>query len=304
MEELHLFLNDCRKKSGWSIEEFAALANIDYRTMHSLLNGKTVPTFKTILKIADTLMVDYRDLLSMDCVISHDSIVLWEKELNELFQSGEYDQATTLLNVADVLESKSINYESSVSIEKIRQFYTGLLLPFPQQISKSKDILTDSLFLGNSRKPVPDFIPKSIIDSRILSNIAICESSLKNEDLAAELYLHSQSPFPQIKTYEPIRLLNLSITYHRMNKQKKVLEYSQQGIKDAIECNKSHLLERFFFRKGIAEYKLGLKQYLHTLQNLILLEELEMIHHKHHLIIHDLEKHYGIVRKGNIFIQE
>lgn len=304
MEELHLFLNDCRKKSGWSIEEFAALANIDYKTMQSILSGKSTPSVKSIIKIAEVLMIDYLELLKFKLTCTCQPITLWEDELQYLYRQEEYSQVKSLLKAADILQKNTSSYESSASIEKIKYFYNGLLIPIENELKKSEDFLKEALFIGNTRTSISDFHPKNILDSRILSNIAICESLQMNFDLALKLYMHSECPYPSIEKYEPLRLLNLSITFHRLNRHLDSLECANKGIQCVLKGNDPHLLERFYYRKGIAEYIMGFSQYIYTLQNILFLEEIKMIDQEHESMIKSLANIYGIVRKGNIFIQE
>jgi len=51
------------KRKGWSRNKLADFAGIGRGSLSELMNGNKSPTIRTVLKIADALEIDLRDLV-------------------------------------------------------------------------------------------------------------------------------------------------------------------------------------------------------------------------------------------------
>jgi transcriptional regulator with XRE-family HTH domain len=259
-------------------------AKISVDGLRKIENGYVTPRFETLIKLSSLykvnlirIMSDYSKIHDLNDYYNNaqklidnsdiDGLILMQKELNsslkDVFNNGivlfsEYEQflifCETLLlffnNTQSDLQSAKLNIIKalSVSIEKF-------------------NIQRITLYTYNQ------------FELRFIHLLALVEKRLNNFDISIELlkFLLTASKItkgdPESVKAVVLLYFSLSYSYFENKDYEKSLIIANEGLEFSIQHQRLNELHTLYYRKGIAEYLLGVGNYMNSLTKSIILLE-------------------------------
>ena len=260
-----------------------SLSGLTVDALRRIENGEVVPRYDTLLYLSHAYK---KDLLA---------VLKSYSNANELFNYYRRLEDLLVFNDLTALEQLSCEFSNYVKnnpekgtlvngavVNQFRLTLSGVSEYYSSDPKKSFEYFNAALKVSH-----PDFAPEQYdqfryfeFESRILLMIAVSLSELPdlsnrillfclehlNDDLHATIY----EKYLRVKIY-----FNLSYNYHIMDDDQNALISANKGIE---YCNKYYLsysLGPLLYRKGIAEFLLGVPNYLQSLQAAILMLDIQ-----------------------------
>ncbi len=270
-------LRKLRKDLGLTQRDVEGLSGLTADALRRIENGEVIPRYDTLIYLSHTYK---KDLLAV--LKSYSSA-------NELFKFYSRLEDMIFFNDLVALEqlgrdfSHYINGNSEIStlvdgavVKQFKLMLSGVSEYYSSDPKKGFEYFNAALKVSH-----PDFSPEQYdqfryfeFESRILLMVAVslpepldlrnrillfCMKHL-NDDLQATIY----EKYLRVKIY-----FNLSYNYHIMDDHQNALLNANKGIDCCNKYYLSYSLGHLLYRKGIAEFLLGIPSYLESLQSAI-----------------------------------
>ena len=283
--EVHLFYSYDKVKLGLEIKKIrnearisrqkaSTITGVSTDTIRRIEKGEVIPRYDTLLKLSEAYK---KDLISFMSYISP------SYELNQYYQKIDRIIISNDVQQLDDTKEKLIillrwikreNFCNQKEIEQLLTIVSALQYYYLEMYNKAFEISMTGLgiCLQDFELKEIELYRYSLIEKRfliIISNCYVVNGNFQNANMIL-LLLHN-SMIDSISNSEnetKILLkitLNIAYNYHRMSKNLEALNYCNIGISICVENNLSYLMGHFIFRKGIAEYFLGVSRYEKTL---------------------------------------
>lgn len=271
---------DIRENRGYSIRKLHKESGIALNTIRNIERSVSLPTTQVLVIISDTLNFDLIDLLDK-CKFSWTfKYSYFQKKLNSIFDSREYEQLSSLRN--ELHEYLQVNIIQDISIlnslNQIQKWIEGLIIAKeyndqPQAIDFYFKALHYTLNeVSKTNYKDWKYSPQEL---DILNSIA--SSFLIDDQLieAIDLYVYIQQNVLDNHHLYQKTCLNLSSSYYQLDNFVESLNQSQKGISYNLDNSISIDNSAFYYYKGRAENMLGIKNYKKSLKTSAFFYELE-----------------------------
>ncbi len=279
-------LKNIRKSLGYTQHDVNALCGINRDTLRRIESGEGLPRYDTLETLSGIYKIDLLEELKfyrsvnriytyyhrLDKVIASFDVEV----LNKLTQ----DYNSFMVNHKERLFEPSLYDQFSLLLEGISAYYSDE----PAKMRHSLDIVVKSMLYSYPTFDVYNYAnyKYNLFEMRILLLIAlslihVTEYQLSNEILSFLLKQILKREFAQIDdVLLTIKIYtNLSYNAFTLDDYKKSLQYANEGIAFCNQNTNMFGLYLLFSRKGVAEFRLGLPNYLDSLQKSIHLLEIQ-----------------------------
>jgi transcriptional regulator with XRE-family HTH domain len=270
-------LRKLRNVLGLTQKDVEQLSGLTADALRRIENGEVVPRYDTLLYLSHTYK---KDLLA---------VLKSYSNANELFEYYRRLEDLLVFNDLAALEQLSSEFSNYVKnnpekgtlvdgavVKQFRLTLSGVSEYYSFDPKKGFEYFSAALKVSH-----PDFAPEQFdrfryfeFESRILLMVAVSLSELPdlsnrillfclehlNNDLQATIY----EKYLRVKIY-----FNLSYNYHIMDDHQNALLNANKGIDCCNKYYLSYSLGPLLYRKGIAEFLLGIPSYLESLQSAI-----------------------------------
>ncbi len=257
------------------------LSQVSEDTLRRLENATSMPTYETLSRLST---VYKRSLLIL--LDKHAS----NNELLEIYVGIDKLIAEDSPSTFDFIEDK-IAYLSSVVDKSMMVYHYEVeqLILFLKAVSlfkKSDDLDTGLKYLNEAiTLSIDDFTLDNIekhyynnLETRILLLIGLIYYEKQIYDISTKLFLHCLQSLKQqtVHTIESSKLIsklyyNLSYNYYKVSNYKESLLLADEGINYLLEKHLLYSLAFLYARKGVAEFKLKMPNYMETLNYSVIL---------------------------------
>ena len=254
--------------------EVASLTGLSKDTIYKIEKGMVIPKYDTLeilgyLYKEDllTLLTFYRESKQVYDLNKKIDTLIYDNDINALSKiKNQFDIFKTEMN------SSSIQLIHGL-IEQYDLFIAGIEAPNCQKSSDSLNYFLKALSINR-----PSFSPEKwrqfkycVFEIRILLMIGIIKSihleyEHSNEFINFCLKILNNAPTKDNEKFLILKCYyNLSYNFHCLNDNRKALFYADKGIAFCKLHYLSYALPRLLYRKGIAQYLIGNKHYLTSL---------------------------------------
>ena len=284
-------LRKIRKQCGLSQEDIKNQTGINENTLRRIENGFVIPKYETIQTLSISYNCDLLELLKkhrtdkyfydyytkIDKIIAHNQISL----VNELIL--EFKDAVSNLERTSALINKNEMKQFEFFLQAIEMFYSEA----NKDLENIERILINALTIGLSDFSLKSFMQHSysLIQIRILLLLGMIKGEKKEFDQSTALliFINNYLLDISINSTEIQNIIlkiyvNISYNYHESDDHEHALRYSNMGIAYAVQYSNMHCLYNLFARRGVAEYLLGMDNYMDSLNKSIQLLEINALH--------------------------
>lgn len=289
-------IQQLRRSMNLSREDLSDLTYIGIDTLKNIESGKVLPNLETLDIISVTLKKDLSKLLlqyRVDNPSNFDSII---KKIEDKFDAGDISSLEqNLPDLKSLLNTTTNNY--------IKRNLSQLILLIESSLSGKAGDLTRAynLLISALIQGIPDFDLKnynkfsySNIELRILLNIAMILNKIACKNNSLEILKFCFNNIDISSILYPKICFNLSYQYHRLSMHENALEYADHGINYCENTGNFNGINHLYFRKGIAAFKLGHKNYKEILRKSLYLSEVLGQNSIKELIIKNCKEIYSI----------
>jgi transcriptional regulator with XRE-family HTH domain len=290
-------IRSIRTNLGFTQKDVCELSDIHIDTLRKIENGKVFPAQKTLDLISPILKKDLNKLLLSYRLNKYSSFEKIKNRLESKIDRDEYQTLSVELGDLKALLNTESNTHFINLINQLILLIESIILN--KKYSKTNEslgklieaikITTPTFSLDNYKN-----FAYSSMELRILMDIALLDNKIKSTEKSLEIMEFC------IKTVDPNEELypkicyNLSYTYHRLDMDKNALKYSNLGIEYCTKHRNYNGLNLLYFRKGIAEYLLGYKTYMDSLEKCIHFCEILSQYKLRDMVITNCKKLYDI----------
>lgn len=270
-------LRKLRNDLGLTQKNVERLSGLTADALRRIENGEVIPRYDTLIYLSHTYKKDLLTVLKSyssanelfkyyrrleDLLVFNDLAALkqLDRDLSDYINGNS--EISTLVNGAVVKQFKLMlsgvsEYYSPDPIKSFEYFNAALKVSHPTFMPEQYDQFGYFEFEFRILLMVAVSLPEPLhLRNRIL---LFCLEHL-NDDLQATVY----DKFLRVKIY-----FNLSYNYHRMDDHQNALINANKGIDCCNKYYLSYSLGPLLYRKGIAEFLLGIPNYLESLQSAI-----------------------------------
>lgn len=283
----HLIKNDL------SLEDYAYDLNKDPKTIKTLISGQGNPTIDTLVKVALSLDMPLFEFINLYNQTQAISITTLLNQLEAFFCESKYQEMQVTMDALSSIVSK-VSTAEAVIIEKNILFYNGLLQARYGNLLESRILLKESMRVDASHKKNEKAEISSFLDYRSALNYAFVWGMESDLEYAISLISSIEKRYENHVYHHCMKLLNLSNFLFALEQYKKSLEYAKLGIVWSLRYGRSDYLDHFFFRKGIAEYRLGIKEYKNSLKKILELRQYDFVSSDNQMLVSRLKTVYKI----------
>jgi len=274
-------IRNIRRGLNLTQQDVADMSGINLDTLRKIENGYVVPRYDTLEILSITYKTDILDVFKNYRFTSH----LYEiyNLLDTYIVEYHVDKLETIKNKIYNLDDEVNNTLVLASeINKLKKLVDAIYLlhsnndnPTEHDLYKAKDMLIDALRIDNINFMLEDLevYKYTYFDTRIFVILALIIRKLKESELSNKILFFilkivdksAHASFMEkllvIKIY-----VNLSYNLYMMDNPEDTLKYSNEGIKFAQANSLMYGLPNLYWRKGIAELKLGLGEHLDSIK--------------------------------------
>ncbi len=279
-------LRKIRHSKGFTQKEVEKISGVTADALRRIETGKVVPRYDTLIYLSHAYKADLLSILKKysnanalfeyyyqleEIIIKYDFKAL--KKLKQNFSkyiNSNLDK-TTLVNASVAKQFKTIvggieKFYSPNRKSSFDDFYNAMKITHP---TFEPEIFEQFGYLGF------EFRVLFLVATSLLHNIRLGNSifafCLENTDSSLRATTHEK--LIRVKIF-----FNMAYNFHRLDEHQKALTLAEEGIH---HCNKNHIsygLGALLYRKGIAEFYLEKPNFLHTLQQSIMVLEIQDNH--------------------------
>ena len=290
-------IRSIRTNLGFTQKDVCELSDIHIDTLRKIENGKVFPAQKTLDLISPILKKDLNKLLLSYRLNKYSSFEKIKNRLESKIDRDEYQTLSVELGDLKALLNTESNTHFINLINQLILLIESIILN--KKYSKTNEslgklieaikITTPAFSLDNYK----NFVYSSM-ELRILMNIALLVNKIKSTEKSLEIMEFCIKMVDPNEELYPKICYNLSYTYHRLDMHKNALKYSNLGIEYCTKHRNYNGLNLLYFRKGIAEYLLGYKTYMDSLEKCIHFCEILSQYKLRDMVITNCKKLYDI----------
>lgn len=271
-------LKKLRKSLGFSQIDVQEKVGVNVDTIRKVESGLVIPRYDTLELLSVAYKEDLLELLK-NCR-SNKFLMEFYDDLDYIITC--YDKASTANLKAKLLQNFSADLNLSIVnplelqqfiifVDCVDAYYADIYSP---NIT-AKQALVNALQLTIPNYNIKKFqrYKYSYIEFRILILISLFIANERNFAFSNEILyyiLEKISDRTYITKYLDFLIINLrfniAYNYHMLDNHAKVIEVADTGIAYCIEKRTNHALFSLYYRKAIAQYKLGDSQYIESMK--------------------------------------
>lgn len=265
-----------RKQRLLTQEDVSSMINISRDTLRRIENGNVIPKFETLELLSCLYKTDLLEVLKENR--SNHTLCFFYDYVDKLIFSYEKEKLRSISQDLERFTSRAKKDSLALifqdELNQFKLFLKAIDLfysPYKMDNAHIEPILVRSLKITNPEFKIENYksFKYSVLEIRILLLLSLVYSKLDHHHLSNEilLFLEKQN---KSHDYFSVKILisiytNLAYNYHLLDQHQKVITHALKGIELARSHDTFTHLNLLYFRKGIAEYKLGLKNYQESL---------------------------------------
>ncbi|NLI64635.1 MAG: helix-turn-helix domain-containing protein [Bacteroidales bacterium] len=267
-------LRNIRLSLGLTQVDVQNSSTITADTLRRIESGQSVPRYDTLVLLSKTYKRDL--ILDLKKHTSTSKLFEYYQELDQLIIKGNIAEIDNLeqevtkdlnndLNT-DLLIQKSEATQFTLMLSGIKKYYSD------SRSSSFEDFYSALEISHPGFKPTQyEHFSYTDFELRLLLLLGLSLSDALEQGTSILLYcLKSFENSSNLTTHEKFLLIklyfNLSYNFHRSLDYKNALKYARLGIQFCNENYLSYCLAQLLYRKGIAEFRLGIDGYKTTLK--------------------------------------
>jgi|GEM_PF-612920 len=284
LTEFGSILKNIRISCGLTQSEVSKSAGVHEDSLRKIENGLVIPKYETLQYLSDIYKIDLLELL-----IEHKSnkdLLAFVDRVNEVIVNNNVqelnsvvDDFNDILVIADekfnIINNNEINmfrlYLNSIE-EYFKNNENSYLLAKKYLLEALSSIYENFNYLEISNYRFNYFeLSLLLLLGIVLFNLKELEASTRIMEFSL-ISMEGKSSRSPLRTQMILKLMyNLSHNYHDEGKHLDALNMASKAIEFAISKDTLFSLPHLFYRKGIAQYKLGLDDYLDSINKSIIL---------------------------------
>lgn len=278
LKSFGIYIRDLRKSLSYTQKDIEDISGVSVDSQRRIERGTVLPRYDTLVYLSLAYKVD----LLEDLKNYRNSNVIFQyySRLDDLILKFDLNALQNLVN--DFNEFSGAEEEGTFINNSVKEQFL-LILEGISALNSENFSESLNCFIEAIRVSIPTFEPEKFssqkythFETRILTLIAFSLRQEKQLKLSSKILKEclSRSNFDiEASSNEKLMICKLysqlSYNYTMGDDFDTVIKYSQEGIE---YCNKHHLsygLAVLLYRRGIAEFKLGLDDYRSTLRKSI-----------------------------------
>ena len=287
LKDYSLTLKNIRKSCGYTQMDVKELVGIHEDALRKIENGSVIPKYETLQLLSKAYKVDLLELLAH--MKSDQNMMTYIQRINEMITSNDTEEFETVSKEThEFLENNKevfqlFNSDEPVKLKLYLEAISKYFKPSEVEHLQAKDCLVRALSLS-LKEPfninLIDSYSFNYFDISLLILLGVIERSLNNTSnstLILDTCLKRLDIF-NIQTVTNYRMklkliYNLAYNHHMKDDYQGVIDFASRGIEFATKNHILYSLPQLFYRKGIAEYHLGIDTYMENLKKSITLLE-------------------------------
>lgn len=281
-----LKLKTIRKQMGYTQLEVSRISGINRDTLRRIEQGESIPRYDTLEVLSSVYKVDLLEQLKF--FRSSNRLYSYYQRLDKLIADFDIEILSKLTQDFDVFMANQHEVLLDPHIyDQFKLMLKGISAYHSNDSVRQLQSLDD--FISSIRKSIPDFdvyefrkYKYNLFEMRILLLIGLsynhyCNYNQSNAimDFLLDIQLKDNHP-----SYESILLTikiycNLSYNCFCLDNYKASLDYANTGIAYCNKHNNMFFLFHFYYRKGVAEFRLNMPHYEDSLRKSIHLLEIQ-----------------------------
>ncbi|MBF4693099.1 helix-turn-helix domain-containing protein [Fusibacter ferrireducens] len=254
--------------------EVAVHTGLSKDTIYKIEKGMVIPKYDTLEILGYLYKEDLLTLLTFYRESRH--VYEFNQKIDGLIYNNDVEALSRIKKQFDTLkmemDTNSIQLIHGL-IEQYEMFITGIETLNCQKTSESLGYFLKALSIDRPTFRFESWrqFKYSLFEIRIILMLGIVESMLSEYELSNEMIRFCLKTLNNIahKDTEKFLILkcyyNLSYNYHCLNEHRKALFFSDKGIAFCQTHYLSYALPHLLYRKGIAQFLIGNKRYLTSL---------------------------------------
>ena len=287
LKDYSLTLKRIRISCGYTQKDVRELVGIHEDGLRKIENGAVIPKYETLQLLSKAYKVDLIELLSH--MKSDQNLVAYIQKINEVIISNDVEEFETVYQETyDFLDKNKkvfqlFNSDEPLKLHLYLQAISEYFKLTKEGFSDAEACLLEALSLSLKEpfaiENMPNY-PLNYFDISLLVLFGVIKMELsdtQNSTIVLNVCLERLDTF-NIKSVTNDRMKlklmsNLAYNHHIEDNSKKVIEVTSKAIDFATSNHILYSLPQLFYRKGIAEYQLGIGHYMDTLKKAIALLE-------------------------------
>lgn len=275
-------IRSIRKRCGYTQRQIREVTGINTDTLRKIENGMVIPKYETL----EVLSIVYRyDLLKLLMTHRSESFIKdFSSNIDRIILSYNVEDLVSLVNAfksyknshshdIELIEHKHIQ-QYELFLISVTEYYTNT----ETDRLKSQDLLIETMQISRPEFTIENatHLNYNYFEIRILLFIGINMRAINDTENAIRVLKHCLDFFSidDISEWTHLHLIlkvyfNLAYCYHTADKHEQVIEVADEAITLARSHHSTYCLGHIYYRRGIAEYLLGRKEYINSLKTSI-----------------------------------
>lgn len=262
-----------RLSQNMTQKDICDITHINEETLRKIENGLVVPKQETLDLLSLALNIDIAQLFLKYRIDHYDTFNAIKKQIDIHLESCNFLLLENDLKELDKLLATNMNDYFKNQVLQLNHLVDALII----KMCKQEYTLSLEEMIIAMRYTLPNFTPNNYAqyfynkqEIHILMNIGLTYHLLNDSYFSVEILIFCSDFLIKNFKLESFYLLskihyNLSYKYHQLDNDIKALEHANLGIQYAISDRSIFALTQLYFRKGIAEYRLGMDTYKDSL---------------------------------------
>jgi len=287
LKDYSLTLKRIRNSCGYTQKDVRELVGIHEDGLRKIENGSVIPKYETLQLLSKAYKVDLLELLAH--MKSDQSLIAYLQKINEIIIENDIEQyEVSSQEIHAFLEKNKevfqlFNSDEPMKLKLYLQAISEYFKSNQNSYLNAETLLIEAMSLSLeesfSIQNIPNY-PLNYFDISLLILLGVIKRTISdtaNSSLILNTCLERLDIF-NIKTVTNDRMklkimYNLAYNHHIEDDYAKVIEVVSNAIDFATTNHILYSLPHLFYRKGIAEYHLGLDYYMDSLKKAVTLLE-------------------------------
>lgn len=300
-------LKEIRVSCSLTQSDVSNFSGVHVDTLRKIENGLVIPKYETLQYLSDIYKIDLLELL-----IDHKSnkdMLSFVDRINEIIVNNNANGLKDIVQDFNLLihSNEKLNfminnneiYIFDLYLKSIEEYFKGT----ENNYLSSKNYLIEALSFSEGEFPYFDFEQRKfnyfemsmlLLLGIVIFNLEELEASTRIMEFCLDR-LKNLSSKSSTRNQMMLKLMfNLSYNYHIEDKHLDALSMASSAIEFALSINTLFTLPHLFYRKGIAEYELGIENYIDSLKKSISLLDICKMNDLKRLFINITRELYNI----------
>ncbi|NBG87068.1 helix-turn-helix domain-containing protein [Isachenkonia alkalipeptolytica] len=287
LKDYSLTLKRIRKSCGYTQSDVRKLVGIHEDGLRKIENGSVIPKYETLQLLSKAYKVDLLELLAH--MKSDQSLMAYIQKVNEMITSNDIEKFASVSKEIHVFLEKNkrvfqlFNSDEPLKLKLYLEAIGEYFESHHESYVNAEILLIEALTLSIEEtftiENLPDY-PLNYFDISLLLLLGVIKRELSDTE-SSTLILNTcleRLDIFNIKTVTNDRMklklmYNLAYNNHTDDNYESVIEITSKAIEFATTNHILYSLPQLFYRKGIAEYQLGIDCYMDSLNKAITLLE-------------------------------